>query len=148
MTWLEEAADGHALKLAIYDGKAWSKPSTIISSDKLFVNWADFPSLVVMKNGMLAAQWLQKSGDGKYAYDVMISTSTDGGKTWTTPVRPYHDETKGEHGFVSLISGSKGFEAIWLDSRKFDPKDDHSMKNGMQLMATSYLNGNFQAENV
>ncbi|MCI0441957.1 glycoside hydrolase, partial [bacterium] len=80
MTWLEEASEGHAVKLAIYDGKSWSKPSTIISSNKLFVNWADFPSLVVLKNGTLAAQWLQKSGDGEYAYDVMISTSSDNGK--------------------------------------------------------------------
>lgn len=148
MTWLEEVVDGHALKLAIYDGKSWSKPSTIISSDKLFVNWADFPSLVVLKNGILAAQWLQKSGDGKYAYDVMISSSSDNGKTWIPPTRPYKDQTKGEHGFVSLIPNSEGFEAIWLDSRKFDPKDDHSMKNEMQLMSASNSNGNFQTETV
>jgi hypothetical protein len=148
MTWLEELSNGHALKLAIYDGKAWSKSSTIVSSPKLFVNWADFPSLVVLKNGMLAAQWLQKSGDGKYAYDVMISTSKDYGKTWSNPIRPHSDGTLGEHGFVSLIPISQGFETIWLDSRKFDQKDDHSMKNEMQLMASSYSKDNFQAETV
>ncbi|MCI0612259.1 glycoside hydrolase [bacterium] len=148
MTWLEEASEGHAVKLAIYDGKSWSKPSTIISSNKLFVNWADFPSLVVLKNGTLAAQWLQKSGDGKYAYDVMISTSSDNGKKWSSPVRPYRDETKGEHGFVSLIPNSESFEIIWLDSRKFELKNDHSMKNEMQLMTSVYSNGSFQSENV
>jgi hypothetical protein len=148
MTWLEEASDGHALKLAIYDGKSWSKPSIISSTNKFFVNWADFPSLIVLKNGTLVAQWLQKSGDGKYAYDVMVSTSKDDGKTWTTPIRPHRDGTPGEHGFVSLIPGSEGFEAIWLDSRKFDQKDDHSMKNEMQLMASVYSNGSFQSENV
>jgi hypothetical protein len=148
MTWLAEASEGHALKFAIYDGKTWSMPSTIISSNKLFVNWADFPSVVVLKNGMLAAQWLQKSGDGRYAYDVMISTSRDDGKTWSAPRRPYKDQTKGEHGFVSLIPNSEGFEAIWLDSRKFDPKNDHSMKNEMQLMTTAYSNGDYQAEIV
>jgi hypothetical protein len=148
MTWLEEASEGYALKLAIYDGKSWSKPSTIISSNKLFVNWADFPSLIVLKNGMLASQWLQKSGDGRYAYDVMISTSKDYGKTWSNPIRPHRDGTLGEHGFVSLIPISQGFETIWLDSRKFDQRNEHSMKNEMQLMSSIYSDGGFQTENV
>lgn len=148
MTWIEELSDGHALKLAIYDGKSWSQPSVIISSPELFVNWADFPSVVLLKNGMLAAQWLQKSGEGKYSYDVMISTSSDNGKTWTSPVHPYQDQTKGEHGFVSLIPGSGGFEAIWLDSRKFDQQNEHSMKNEMQLMTATWSNGKFQPESV
>ena len=148
MTWIEELSDGHSLKLAIYDGKSWSQPSVIISSPELFVNWADFPSLVLLKNGMLAAQWLQKSGEGKYSYDVMISTSSDNGKTWTSPVHPYRDQTKGEHGFVSLIPGSGGFEAIWLDSRKFDQQNEHSMKNEMQLMTATWSNGKFQPESV
>ncbi len=148
MTWLEEKSDSQALKFATYDGRSWSKPSTIVSGVPFFVNWADFPSLLVLKNGMLAAHWLQKSGEGKYSYDVMISVSSNNGKTWTSPVRPHRDGIQGEHGFVSLIPSTSGFEAIWLDSRRFDQTDEHSMKNEMQLMTAVYSNGAFLPETV
>ena len=43
------------------------------------INWADFPQLLPYGDGSLASSWLRKqSGDG---YDVLVSTSADGGKT-------------------------------------------------------------------
>jgi hypothetical protein len=149
MTWLEKTANGHALKFAKYDGTNWG-PSSVIAADvPFFVNWADFPSLLALDGGMLVAHWLQQSGKGKYAYDVMISVSKDDGKTWSPGVRPHRDRVQGEHGFVSLIPASGGFEAIWLDSRKFDQKTTtHSMTSEMQLMSSAYTNDAFQSENV
>ncbi|HSE41297.1 MAG TPA: sialidase family protein [Acidobacteriota bacterium] len=148
MTWIQETGKSHTLKFAKYDGKIWTQPSTIVSDVPLFVNWADFPSLYVLDGGMLVAHWLQQSGKGKYAYDVMISVSKDEGKTWSPGIRPHKDSAEGEHGFVSLIPAKSGFETIWLDSRKFNQKDLHSMGNEMQLMSSVYSNGAFASESV
>ena len=149
MTWLEKTSNGHALKFSKYDGKSWSQSSVIASDIPFFVNWADFPSLLALDGGMLAAHWLQQSGKGKYAYDVMISVSKDDGKTWSKGICPHRDGVQGEHGFVSLIPAPAGsFEAIWLDSRKFNQSDTHSMGNEMQLMSSIYSNGAFQSESV
>jgi hypothetical protein len=148
MTWLEKTTQGHALKFAKFDGKQWSKPSVIVADVPFFVNWADFPSILALDSGMLVAHWLQQSGKGKYAYDVMISVSKDSGKTWSAGMRPHRDNIEGEHGFVSLIPAASGFEAIWLDSRKFNQKDLHSMQNEMQLMSSVFANSSFGKETL
>jgi hypothetical protein len=82
------------------------------------VNWADFPSIVEDATGALFAHWLQKSGDGTYAYDVRVAVSKDGGRTWGSPLLLNRDGKKGEHGFVTLapLSGG-GIGATWLDGR-------------------------------
>jgi hypothetical protein len=82
------------------------------------VNWADFPSVIAVPDGSLAAHWLVKSGSGTYAYDVNIARSKDGGKTWSKPIVPHRDNTQTEHGFVSLIPLPDGrLGAVWLDGR-------------------------------
>ena len=61
LTWIEKQGDKvHALRFAVRNGSEWSAPKTIIEAENLFVNWADFPSLVVLPEGMLAAHWLVK----------------------------------------------------------------------------------------
>ncbi|MGH9939862.1 MAG: sialidase family protein, partial [Blastocatellia bacterium] len=84
-----------------------------------FVNWADFPSMIALPDGSLAAHWLVKSGTGTYAYDVNISRSFDGGKSWSKPFVPHRDGTQTEHGFVSLFPAKDGsLAAVWLDGRE------------------------------
>ncbi|HYI09323.1 MAG TPA: hypothetical protein VEK57_09640 [Thermoanaerobaculia bacterium] len=61
MSWLENGA----LKFASYENGRWSAPKTIVQRNDLFVNWADFPS-IVESNDTLYAHWLQKSGAGTY----------------------------------------------------------------------------------
>ncbi|HEU5162285.1 MAG TPA: sialidase family protein [Thermoanaerobaculia bacterium] len=127
MSWIESSADGRAaVKMSRFDGSAWSAPSVIVEAGDLFVNWADFPSLHAFENGHLAAHWLQKSGNGKYAYDVRIARSTDGGATWSEPITPHEQETATEHGFVSFAHapGSTDLQAIWLDGRLMLPEDE------------------------
>jgi hypothetical protein len=52
LTWIEKQGDKiQALRFAVFSGSAWSAPKTIIEGDNLFVNWADFPSLVVLPDG-------------------------------------------------------------------------------------------------
>ncbi len=128
LSWLEPVPGGKdfALRFARYRDGGWSKPKTIVQRADLFVNWADFPSIVEDEKGTLFAHWLQKSGKGTYAYDVKMATSTDGGATWGTPFLLNRDGTQSEHGFVSLapLRGG-GVAATWLDGRKMAGGGDH-----------------------
>lgn len=123
MSWIERKDDLAAVKMARFDGSAWSAPSTIVEEADLFVNWADFPSIHALEGEELAAHWLRKRGSGASSYDVRIARSTDGGKTWSDPVTPHKDGTETEHGFVSLghAPGSRELQAVWLDGRLMTP---------------------------
>jgi hypothetical protein len=127
MSWLEpDHGERLALRCATYDGKQWSKPATIAAGDSFFVNWADFPSVRPLGGDRLAAHWLWRSGAGKYAYDVRISHSQDGGRTWSAPITPHRDGTATEHGFVSLVSDAGSALAVWLDGRKMAGHEEGS----------------------
>lgn len=136
MSWLEPADSGHALRFAVYNGSSWTAARTIAHGRDFFVNWADFPSIEVMGAGRLAAHWLQKNGKGTYAYGVRISQSSDGGKSWSTPVTPHRDNTESEHGFVAMWREQGRLGAVWLDGRKF-AKEGHDASNEMMLVSTT-----------
>lgn len=128
LSWLEPVPGRQlsALRFAKYRDGGWSEPKTIVERADLFVNWADFPSIVEDEKGTLFAHWLQKSGKGTYAYDVKMATSTDGGATWGEPFLLNRDGKESEHGFVSLapLRGG-GIGATWLDGRKMGGGGDH-----------------------
>jgi hypothetical protein len=131
LSWVEKIGEKrYALRASIRDGKGWSETHTVAQGDNWFVNWADFPSVIALRDGTLAAHWLVKSGNSTYAYDVNIARSNDVGKTWSQPIVPHRDNTQTEHGFVSLISLDDGrLGAVWLDGRNMkDMKetDEHA----------------------
>lgn len=119
LSWVERIGDKrYALRAAIRDSKGWSEASTIAEGKNWFVNWADFPSAIALRDGSLAAHWLVNSGKSTYAYNVNIARSNDGGNTWSAAIVPHRDNTQTEHGFVSLISLADGrLGAVWLDGR-------------------------------
>jgi hypothetical protein len=98
---------------------AWSDVRDIARGRDLFVNWADFSSMTVLDNGDLAAHWLEREGEGTYAYGVRIARSRDGGATWDSARTPHGDGLLAEHGFVSMwAAGGDAIGAVWLDGRK------------------------------
>ena len=118
LSWLEPTGPGrHALRFARLSAEGWTAPRTVMERSDLFVNWADFPSLLVLEGGTLVAHWLEKSGAGTYAYDVRTAVSTDGGETWGADVIPHTDGVEAEHGFVSLFPVDGRAGAVWLDGR-------------------------------
>jgi hypothetical protein len=123
LSWIERRDETRrALLFSVRQADGWSAPLTIAEGTDWFVNWADFPSLVALPDGSLAAHWLVKSGSGTYAYDVRITRSGDGGRTWSEPLVPHRDGTQTEHGFVSLLPAPDGsLEAVWLDGRETSP---------------------------
>jgi hypothetical protein len=106
LSWMERQPDSVtvALKVATADSSGrWSAPTDVAAATNLFVNWADFPSVVTLANGRLLAHWLQKSGPNKYAYDVQLAVSSDTGRTWTAAGMPHPAGVPVEHGFVTLL---------------------------------------------
>lgn len=152
VSWTAPTGAGHALRFATladaqagapnHEGDAeWSAVRTIAEGEDWFVNWADFPSVVALSETELAAHWLQRSGPGTYAYDVLISYSSDSGDSWSTPVRPHRDGTQTEHGFVTLFPHGGDLGAVWLDGRKFAGTDGHEPSREMTVRFTTLRNG-------
>jgi hypothetical protein len=141
LSWIEPAGEKrHMLRFAERRrGGDWSAARTIAEGSGWFVNWADFPALAALPDGTLFAHWLAKSGVGTYAYDVNVSVSRDGGKTWRAPVVPHRDGTQSEHGFVSMTPwDATQIGIVWLDGRK-TPSAGHDGHQGRCLSSHSTL---------
>jgi len=137
MSWTEVEGADAAVRMAVLENSEWSPARTVHQSEKMFVNWADFSSVVALSDGTLAAHWLELNGPGSYQYDVNIAFSSDEGRSWTAPILPHDDRSQREHGFVSLIPDAiGGLTALWLDGRTYDNQaDDDSFENAMQVRA-------------
>ena len=139
MTWVEKTGDStHAVRYARLDGDAWSAPSTVVERRDLFVNWADFPGVIVTPSGRLLAYWLQRSGTGRYAYGVRVSQSADRGATWSPDTVLHTDRSAGEHGFVALwLAPGDSVRAAWLDGRQMSPGPGGHGSGAMSLQSVA-----------
>ncbi|OJJ22379.1 hypothetical protein BKI52_06770 [marine bacterium AO1-C] len=134
MSWQQKLASGkHALWMSKFNNNSWSKPIKVVQegAQKWFVNWADFPTLTTFGKNAIAVNFLQKSANSTYAYDVKLKISNDAGKTWQPTFTAHTDGTPTEHGFVSLAPASKNrFLAVWLDGRETAKKSHDSPQHG------------------
>lgn len=117
-SWLEYLNDSLVgLNYAFLEAGRWSLPQLIAQGENWFVNWADFPSIVVNGDWM-AAHWLQYRGAGVYQYDVQMAIRKHGADTWAEPITPHSDGVAAEHGFASMTSIDQDhILAVWLDGR-------------------------------
>lgn len=134
LSWIEKVGEISELKYASWENNSWSEAITISSGENWFVNWADYPQMGSFENGTLMAFFLEKNGDGPYAYDIKLTLS-ENGTDWSDPFRLHDDGTETEHGFVSLAPwGDKMFVA-WLDGRNTageSHKEGHHDHHGSQ----------------
>lgn len=150
MIWTVENDNKASIVFSEFGGNGWSNPSSVFSSDSLFVNWADFPSIFHVGGDSLIVHWLQKSAGGTFDYNVKISFSSNRGQSWSKPIIPHRDQLKGEHGFLTFYKGKDqqiGF--AWLDGRHMGEYDikTHTMGD-MALYQSSLLNGKLAPERI
>ena len=74
MSWVESKEGTASLFYSKLIENEWSEPQLISQGNNWFVNWADYPSLMV-NDELMAAHWLQKRDIGTYDYDINISLS-------------------------------------------------------------------------
>ena len=130
LSWLEpDTPQGYVMRFSVRGAQGWSAPKTIARGTNWFVSDADVPSLAVLSDGTLAADWFVASvGPRSEAYDVNLVFSKDGGTTWTKPLMPHRDGKKRQHGFVSLVATSDAkLGAIWLDGRNMPSEEEGDM---------------------
>lgn len=138
LSWIERSGSRATLKFAERTRSGWSPPHIVASGDDWFVNWADVPSVTALADGTVAAHWLQKSAASTYAYDVRLSFSKDGGRTWSPSVTPHHDGTATEHGFATLFPApGAGLGLVWLDGRAMKA-DGHDAHGNMSVRAAVF----------
>lgn len=115
-SWIEKSDNGNQFKFAVWDGTEWGEEKLIASGEDWFVNWADYPQIAGFADGSLMAVFLQKSGSGTFAYDVM-TTFSENGEVWSEAKVLHDDGTQTEHGFVSMVPWGENMLISWLDGR-------------------------------
>ena len=130
LSWIEpDTPQGYVLRFSVRGAQGWSAPKTIARGANWFVSDADVPSLAVLSDGTLAADWFVASvGPRSEAYDVNLVLSKDGGTTWSKPLMPHRDGKKRQHGFVSMVpTPDAKLAAIWLDGRNMPSEEEGDM---------------------
>ena len=130
LSWIEpDTPQGYVLRFSVRGAQGWSAPKTIARGANWFVSDADVPSLAVLSDGTLAADWFVASvGPRSEAYDVNLVLSKDGGTTWSKPLMPHRDGKKRQHGFVSIVpTPDAKLAAIWLDGRNMPSEEEGDM---------------------
>jgi len=130
LSWIEpDTPQGYVLRFSVRGAQGWSAPKTIARGANWFVSDADVPSLAVLSDGTLAADWFVASvGPRSEAYDVNLVFSKDGGTTWSKPLMPHRDGKKRQHGFVSMVpTPDAKLAAIWLDGRNMPSEEEGDM---------------------
>ncbi|TVZ51941.1 sialidase [Dokdonia sp. Hel_I_53] len=132
MSWVEEEDSLSILKYAWFENDTWSIPKTVTSGTNWFINWADFPSLSVNGDKVLA-NILEKSAEGTYDYDIKLSVfdTLSRKRSRNSNILLNTDGIAAEHGFVSSKPYNDGFSVSWLDGRNTKNKDRY--KNQMTL---------------
>lgn len=121
LSWIDsQPGRRHSFRYSTWDTsrQRWTRaPMTIAIGNSMFVNAADTPHIAASLDGALWAHWLQKNGEGAFAYDIALARSPDGAN-WSPPLVPHDDGTLTEHGFVSLWPhGTDLLGIAWLDGR-------------------------------
>jgi hypothetical protein len=136
LSWIEIADDRTTLKFVERTTSGWSAPQVVTSTTDFYVVPSDVPSVRALTDGTLVADWPQQDADAEEeAYNIRLSWSKDGGRTWSKPTNPHHDGTKTQHGFASLFPAPEGVGVVWLDGRATNPR---TSTGDMALRAALY----------
>jgi hypothetical protein len=138
LSWIERAGNTATLRFAERTAAGWTAPVQVASGDDWFISYADPPSVLRMSTGALVAQWTRQLDPRLEAMDLLLSYSTDNGKSWSRPFTPHHDGTRTQHAFASLFElPGRQLGVLWLDGRNsfFDERDPDSGAMGLRYAA-------------
>jgi len=134
LSWVSSVRGKEAtLYYSQFSKSRWNQPKSIASGTDWFVNWADFPANAI--NGdVLLTSYLKKSATGTYTYDVVLNLQKLNGEFIKKDFLLNTDGKKAEHGFVSMVSNSKGgFYVTWLDGRNTVEKNNKGHHKPMTI---------------
>jgi len=126
LSWVEKIGNKSSLKFSSFKNEKWDSAATIRSGNNWFVNWADYP-VIATDGSRFFAHYLEKSGAGKYAYDIKIIAWGD---MWSDSLLLNEDHKEAEHGFVSIVPYDGKFFITWLDGRKTAGEEEHTSHEG------------------
>jgi hypothetical protein len=141
LSFLEKNDSINQLKYAVWEEGKWSTPQLITEGKNWFVNWADYPQIAEFSDGTLIACFLEKNGEGRFAYQIKYTLSKNGVE-WTSPKVLHQDGTETEHGFLSMATWNDNVFISWLDGRNtgsgshdagHEGHDDHGHHGSMNL---------------
>ena len=147
LSWVETKGINNTVRFAVYGKEGWLPPQTVISVDSKL---ADPPVIQAMSDGALAATWMLsvKNDKDPFAAEIYLSRSSDGGHTWSAPLKPYGEQARIYDAQMSLAPlPDAGLALVWTDSRHVihdDSKAAGKKTSRYQLMAT-LLNKDWQA---
>ena len=130
LSWIQRGTDTSRFYFSELVDTGWTSPREIARGNSWFINWADYPMLVSDGGANRLAHLLDKSGEGKFAYDVRVFTSGDSGVTWQSPGVLHDDGKQAEHGFVSLVPYEGRVLVTWLDGRNTAMEGMEGMDHG------------------
>ncbi len=148
LSWLEPNDDKTtALRFARFRQGAWGPAREIARASNWFVNWADHPSLAVMRDGTLTAHWLVNNDgkSGSYGYGIRIARSVDAGGSWHEIFTAGTDNRRDYSGFVTMLPTGEGFLAAYLTPQPSAEEGDHRM--GLKV-ADFGVNGRLRSDIV
>ena len=117
LSWMAPLDAGAVLRYTTIADAELAASRDVVTDSRMFVNWADLPSVMQVDDEHWLAHWLRYSADKTYSYDVVVSQSLDDGASWSDPVTAHDDGTPTEHGFVSMHRVPEGVALLWLDGR-------------------------------
>jgi hypothetical protein len=125
LSWIERAGERSTLRYVERTPDGWSAPYSVVSGSDWFVSWADVPSVLRLSSGTIVADWFVNTREEIEAYDLHLSYSKDGGRTWAAPFRAHRDRTQTQHGFATLFEmPDKRLGLVWLDGRDMETTKD------------------------
>lgn len=121
LSWIERRGQTSRLQFAERTAAGWSAPATVAAGDDWFVSYADPPQVIYRPDGSLVAAWLRQIDPRLEASNLMVSHSSDEGRSWSTAISPHQDGTTQQHAFPSFFDlPAGGLGVVWLDGREIE----------------------------
>jgi hypothetical protein len=112
LSWIDPTSDKrHSLRFAKWNGASWSAPEAISEGSNWFVNWADFPSLSIARDGSMRAHWLARpESGGQYGYGIRVAWRESGPRGRWRQVAAFNENDPVDYaGFLSFAANGAAY---------------------------------------